>query len=123
MSEPVTDSSPSTALARLTSLPTAEFVWAELGGTTISQMSDEATVESGSRDWMKLQLAFAEQMARKLALGRPQILLSVHDERLLVVGATASVRVGLVLRDTGSAGMAMVTVRRWLDEYTNPDTT
>ncbi len=56
-------------------------------------------------------MSLAKRMAQDLDLGQPRVMVTVHDQRLLVLGMAANTHVALVLRDPASAGMAMVRVR------------
>ncbi len=60
-------------------------------------------------------MSLAKRMAQDLDLGQPRVMVTVHDQRLLVLGMAANTHVALVLRDPASAGMAKVRVREWIE--------
>ena len=104
-----------TVLERFEALPGAEFLWVDHAGKTSCKTFRNEPSRDAAPRWMRLLLGLAERMADELELGRPRILVSVHEQALLVVGRGSSARIGLVSDDIGAAGMAMITTRQWLD--------
>lgn len=76
---------------------------------------ESAPQRPGAASWIRLQMSLAQRMAQELDLGEPRVMVTVHDERLLVMGLAQDVQVALVLQDPASAGMAMVRVRQWIE--------
>lgn len=98
-------------------LPGIEFAW-----TSPSALYPERCFQPDSMpqrpratSWFRLQMSLAQRMAQELELGEPKVMVTVHDERLLVMGLARDAQVALVLQDPASAGMAMVRVRQWIE--------
>lgn len=76
---------------------------------------ESAPHRPAAASWIRLQMSLAQRMAQELDLGEPRVMVTVHDERLLVMGLAQDAQVALVLQDPASAGMAMVRVRQWIE--------
>ncbi len=99
-------------------LPGIEFAWTSgsAGGAERTVRGDSLPERPTAASWARLQISLAKRIAQDLDLGQPRVMVTVHEQRLLVLGMAAGTHVALVLRDPASAGMAMVRVRQWIEE-------
>ncbi len=104
-------------LRRLLELPGVELlVTSEANGEPVEVCVDGAPVRPQASVWFRLLAGLAGRLGEEQRLGRPRVIVSMYDERLLVVGVSDEALVGLVLRDPSSVGIAMVKVRQWTEQ-------
>lgn len=61
-------------------------------------------------------MGLAARMADELELGEAKVMVTVHDQRLLVLGVSEGCQLVLVLRDPASVGIALIRVRQWTEQ-------
>lgn len=105
------------AWADLLELPGVEFAWTRISQTGAERLvvTPGAPPREGAGAWAQLHTQLALRMAEELDLGIPKVTVTVHDQRLLVLGRAEGGDVALVLRDPGSAGIALLRVRQWIE--------
>lgn len=105
--------SPNASWSAILDLPGIKYAWISAGA---SQPSPQAARSDGAEAvWAKLQMALAGRIAEELELGKPRVLVTVHDRQLLVLGLADHAQVALILNDPSSAGMAMLRVKAWIE--------
>lgn len=103
-------------LRRLFELPGVELlVTCDVGGEPLAVRADDAPEREQAAVWFRLLANMVGRMGEEQELGRPRVIVSMYDERLLVVGVSEDALVGLVMRDPSSVGIAMVKVRQWTE--------
>lgn len=105
------------AWSDLLELPGVEFAWSRVARTGAERLvvAPEAPPREGAGAWARLHMQLAMRMAEELELGSPKVTVTVHDQRLLVLGRAQGADVALVLSDPGSAGIALLRVRQWIE--------
>lgn len=103
-------------------LPGVELAWTSPSATHPERCfrPDASPQRPSAAAWAQLQMSLAKQTAQELHLGEPSVMVTVHDERLLVMGMAQGTQVALVLQDPASAGIAMVRVRQWIELQRGP---
>ncbi|MGH1343365.1 MAG: hypothetical protein ACRBN8_17535 [Nannocystales bacterium] len=108
----------------LQELPGIEFAWTSASSRYPERFfhRESTPQRPTAASWAQLQTSLAGRIAQELDLGQPRVMVTVHDQRLLVVGIADETQTAVVLQDPASAGMAIVRVRQWIELQQEPQT-